>query len=1374
MKRYYYLFNFAFCLTQGTLAICPLLFGFSPLGLQAQVPIAQYSFTGNANDLSTFGNNAVINGATPTQDRFGVANSAFAFDGVQSTITAKNAAQLNSAKTTISFWVKVNKLPGQGEVFLLSNGGWQERWKISLPSHGRPVFTTNSASGIKDMDTDSVSLPVGAWKHLVMVHDGANDKIYVNGVLKKSIAVVGDLNSTTKPLGIGWNPIDTANYFNGSLDEVTIFNTALTDVQITALYTAQSAVPVFANGKVASYSFNGSGFDSTAFGNHATLTNVKPTTDRFGYGASAYEFNGTSSNIKASNSAQLNSPTTTVSFWVKVNALPAQGEAFLLSLGGYQERFKISLPSHGKPVFTTNYATGISDMDAGDGNALPIGIWKHVVMTHDALKDKIFIDGVKKAEKVVVGALNSTVLPLGMGFDPIGNNSFFNGSLDEVQIYNYALAETDVTALYAAQAKFPGTVTDIVADYRLNGDGKDYSQYGNNASGRATGTINRFALGGNALTFSGVDSLVAPNSPALQSDSVTVSFWVRVKSLPAQGEVYLLSQGGWQERWKISLPSHGKPVFTTNSTGGIKDMDTDSVPLPVGVWRHVVMTHDTVNNKIYINGVLKKSIAAGGPLNKTKYPFGIGYNPIDGGSNFRGDLDDILVYRRALSATEVSTLYGNQNTAPVYSSTLVANYPFSNSGADVTPYGNNADVKTAIPTKDRFGKSNKAYAFNKSVVKAANSPQLNSPTATISFWINVAQLPTQGEMYLLSFGGYQERFKISLPSHGKPVFTTNSTAGISDMDAGDGNALTVGTWKHVVMTHDGATNKIYINGVLKNTKADVGSLNNATKPLGIGYDPIDSTNFFNGALDEIQIYNVALSATDVTALYTLQNTAPTDPDTQAPSAPLNLAATVAFTNVALSWLPSTDNVGVIGYNLYQNNALILSTTTTSSALTGLKATTSFNFGVSAIDAAGNESAVSTIQVTTGQDAAPDTIKPTVPTNLVAALGSNSVQLTWTASTDNRAVVGYIVSQDGVVIDTILSPLTAKFVGGLTALTSYTFDVLAYDAAGNKSANAEVTATTLKAINTGEPGLIANYTFDGNANDATPYLNHGVSSLGVKFITRTGASGQAVKFSGKDSIVVKNAVQLISDYSTYSFWIRVDSLSLTDAEAYIIDFGHWNQRMKISLPQHTRIVLTTNSKNAQFANAISDMDSGNGNELVKGLWWYVTIVHDGTNDIIYVNGVVANTKPATGKLNNTARTLVFGNNPVEGGQYFNGALDNLKIYNKALTASEVTKLFNTGSTPVNEQASAELSSSVKSISPNPTADILTVTHSFTNTETVLVRVFDLVGRQIDAVNFGTQIPLGQFSLNVSKYPQGTYLINFVKNGESLGALKFIKN
>ena len=1345
------------------------------LGL-AQTPIAQYSFTGNANDLSAFGNHAVVNGATPTQDRFNLPNRALAFDGLQSSVRVNNAAQLNSANTTISFWVKVNKLPVTGEAFLLSHGGYQERWKISMPSHGKPVFTTNSAGGsIKDMDTDSVALPVGAWRHVVMTHDGTNDKVYINGVLKNSKAAAGALNSTTKPLGIGYDPIDTTNYFNGSLDEVLLFNTALTAAEITALYTAQSTASAVVNERVAAYSFNGSGYDSSAYANHATLTNVKATTDRFGFGSKAYEFNGKSSAIKASNSAALNSPTTTVSFWVKVNALPVSGEAYLLSYGGWQERLKISVPSHGKVVFSTNnVGTGNSDMDAGDGNALPIGVWKHVVMTHDGVNDKIFIDGVKKASKAVTGNLKSTVNPLGIGYDPIDNGGFFNGALDEVQIYNYALTEGEVTALYTTQSLSPATATDLVADYKLNGNGKDDSQFGNTATGKATATANRFGFGANAMNFTGKDSLVASNSVTLQSDNTTISFWVKVNALPASGEVFLLSHGGYQERWKISLPNHGKPVFTTNSTGGIKDMDSDSVALPVGQWRHVVMVHDAAGNKIFINGLLKKSIVATGALGKTKYPFGIGYNPVDGGGNFNGSLDDIQIYNRALTDVEIAALYTAQNATPTIAGTLVANYPFNNDGADVTAYANTAILTNATLATDRFGKVNKALAVNNSQVKAANSPQLNSANTTISFWVKPNALPASGEVYLLSHGGYQERWKISLPNHGKPVFTTNSTGGIKDMDS-DSVALPVGAWRHVVMTHDAVGNKIFINGQLKKSIAATGALGNSTKPLGIGYDPIDSSGFFNGSLDDIQIYNVALTDAEVAALYAAQNTAPANTDTQAPSIPLSLSAVVSFTNVTLSWLPSTDNVGVVAYNVFRNNVLILTTTNTSSLISGLTATTKFTFGVTAVDAAGNQSAMATLQVTTGQDPTPDTQAPTVPANFQAQVGSNSVQLSWAASTDNRGVVGYIIFQDGTVIDTVLAPTLTKFVSGLTSQTAYTFEILAYDAAKNKSAKAEKTVTTLAPVNTGEPGLVANYPFDDNANDATPYANHGTIGGNPTFITRAGATGKAIRFDGdKDSVLVKNAVQLLSDYATVGFWIRVDSTKLSDAEAYVIDFGHWDQRWKISLPQHLKIVWTTNSKNNLSNNFITDMDSGDGNEMTKGIWWHVTMVHDGVNNIVYVNGIETKRAATTGKLNSTARPLLFGSDALEGGRYFVGALDNVKIYNKALTAAEINKLFKTGTTPTDDQPSVELLAVVKGVSPNPTSDFLTIKHAFTGNEAILVRVFDLAGRQIDALSFGkNQIPTGQFSLNVSHYAQGTYLLNFVQAGKSLGALKFFK-
>ncbi|MBK9015727.1 MAG: LamG domain-containing protein [Saprospiraceae bacterium] len=244
-------------------------------GLQAQTPVANYTFAGNANDLSVSANTAAVHGATLAPDRFGWANNAFNFDGTQSYLEAPNNPALNSNYTTVAFWIKVNALPVSGEAYPLSFGGWQERWKISLPTHGKLVWTTNNSSGISDMDAGGGNeLVAGVWKHVVFVHDGTNDLIYMDGVQVATKAVSGTMNSTTKPLGIGYNAVDGGNFLDGVLDEVQVYNMALSAGQIATLYATQNTTPTVASGLVASYLFTNNTLDATAFGNHATATDV--------------------------------------------------------------------------------------------------------------------------------------------------------------------------------------------------------------------------------------------------------------------------------------------------------------------------------------------------------------------------------------------------------------------------------------------------------------------------------------------------------------------------------------------------------------------------------------------------------------------------------------------------------------------------------------------------------------------------------------------------------------------------------------------------------------------------------------------------------------------------------------------------------------------------------------------------------------------------------------------------------------------------------------------------------------------------------------------------------------------------------------------
>jgi hypothetical protein len=1347
-------------------------------GLQAQTPVASYTFSGNTKDGSAFKNEASVNGASLSADRFGWANSAISFDGKQGAVTAPNAAHLQSASTTISFWVKVRSLPAQGEVYLLSHGGWQERWKISLPSHGKPVFTVRTTTCCNDMDSgDGNQLKVNEWRHVVMTHDGVADKMYMNGVKVNEKAYAGALGKTTSPLGIGYDPIDKGNYFDGQLDEVMIFDVALTAAQITALYTAQSTAPtITANSKVASYLFNEFGKDGSVFGNTAAIQGAVHTTDRFGYGNSALSFDGKTSRVTASNSAQLNSAFTTISFWVKVGSLPAQGEVYLLSNGGWQERWKISLPSHGKPVFTTHATSCCNDMDSGTGNELKPGEWKHVVMIHDGTVDRMYMNGVKVNQKAYAGALKSTVHPLGIGYDPIDKGSFFDGQLDDIEIYNYAFTDQDVMTLYNTQAKFPGVENALVASYSLNANGTDTTQFKNNAilDSKAAPAANRHGWASNAIS----GAARAENSTALQSDFTTISFWVNPKTLPASGEVYLMSNGGWQERWKISLPSHGKPVFTTHATACCSDMDSgNGNEFKPGQWTHVAMVHNGMQDQIFVNGTLANQKATTGALKKTKFPLGIGYDPIDNGSFFDGSMDDVMIFNKALTAVEIKALYDSQKTEVLPTSPLVANYTFDTNNNDQTSYQNHS-YGNATGTKDRFGKVNKARSFDGKTVfqEAGNSAQLASDFTSISFWAKVNSLPASGEVYILSHGGWQERWKISLPSHGKPVFTTNATSCCNDMDSGNGNELKVGEWKHLVMTHDGVADKIYMNGVKVNEKAFAGALKKTKFNFGIGYDPIDKGNYFDGALDEVQIYNKALTAQEVADLYKLQSTAPAATDTIRPDAPLDVSATVSFTTINLSWALGTDNVAVTGYNIYQDGKLIRTVSGLSTSFAGLKALTGYVLGVSAIDAAGNESLISTTKATTGQDPTPDTTPPTKPGNLKGNVGSNSVLLTWDPSTDDRKLAGYVVLVDGVFSDSLSDVATSKFIGGLKSETAYTFEVYAYDLSANKSQIAEITLKTTKPLDTGEAGLVAHYPFDGNANDATPYNNHGTIGGNPVFQTAShplGAGKQNIKFDGdKDSVLVKNAVQLISDFTTVSFWIRVDNINTKDPEAYVIDFGHWSERWKISLPQHLKIVWTTNGKNAQFPSFISDMDSGDGNELVRGIWWHVTMVHDGEKNIIYVNGQQVASKPVPTKLNSTNRPLCFGSNNVDGGQYFPGALDNVKIYNKALTAAEILKLFNAGTTGLTDFAIAEYGN--VRLSPNPVSNTLTIEHGFPANSNIKIRILDNVGRQYDGFTPSNQeLGTGRLTVDTYRYSPGLYYVNFIVDGKNIGSVKFSK-
>lgn len=182
------------------------------------------------------------------------------------------------------------------------------------------------------------------------------------------------------------------------------------------------------------------------------------------------------------------------------------------------------------------------------------------------------------------------------------------------------------------------------------------------------------------------------------------------------------------------------------------------------------------------------------------------------------------------------------------------------------------------------------------------------------------------------------------------------------------------------------------------------------------------------------------------------------PDTQPPSAPTNLSASnITQTTVDLSWNASTDNVGVVGYDVYMGSTLLGTVAGTTATVTGLTESTTYNFTVKAKDAAGNESPSSNVVTITTLDP-PDTEAPSTPTNLMASnVTQTTVDLSWNASTDNVAVTGYEVYQGSNLLAIVSG--TSATVTGLSPGTTYSFSVRARDAAGNVSQSSNVVTIT---------------------------------------------------------------------------------------------------------------------------------------------------------------------------------------------------------------------------------------------------------------------------------------------------------------------------
>jgi fibronectin type 3 domain-containing protein len=428
----------------------------------------------------------------------------------------------------------------------------------------------------------------------------------------------------------------------------------------------------------------------------------------------------------------------------------------------------------------------------------------------------------------------------------------------------------------------------------------------------------------------------------------------------------------------------------------------------------------------------------------------------------------------AIITLAVSIVIPEQASQAAPAPGLVAAYAFDEgSGLTTADASGNANTGTISgATWTTSGKFGKALSFNGSSnrVDIGDATTLDLTAGmTVEAWVYPTSLSGWRTVILKETSNGLAYALYAYDNAPRPATYINT--GGNDLSAAGTTGIPVNTWTHLAATYDATTLRLFVNGTQVGTRAISGSIVVSGSPLRIGGNALWG-EYFTGRIDEARIYNRALSQAEIqTDMNTAIIAQPTD--TTPPTAPSGLTATAASSSqINLSWIASTDNVGVTGYQVERCQGAgcstftqIATTTTTTYINTGLTASTSYSYRVRATDAANNLSSYSlTTSATTTQQTS-DTTPPSAPSGLTTTVvSSNQINLSWTASTDNVGVTGYQVERcQGTGCSSFsqiaTTTTTTDINTGLTASTSYSYRVRATDAANNLSTYSTIVSAT---------------------------------------------------------------------------------------------------------------------------------------------------------------------------------------------------------------------------------------------------------------------------------------------------------------------------
>jgi hypothetical protein len=603
-----------------------------------------------AADSSYFAKNGTVSGGASWTTRCN-GTPAFDFNGSTQYISITSASNLQPTDAiTIAAWVKGDAW-GTGtdaDVILRKGEAGPNNYQLSI-SGGEVelLLDATDGGGIQGNTT----LATGQWYHVAATWDGANVRIYVNGVLDNTpTARTGSIGTDTRALYIGGRSGGT-DCFNGIVYDVRLYSRALLPTEIAQLAN-------FIGHWKLSESSGTTAADSSPFAKSGTVSGGASWSTRCS-GTGVFDFNGSTHYISVPNDFHLR-PTGAVSIaaWIKGDAWGTGGDVDTIACKGDTS------PTYQLGVADGKAAMFLNEADTAGvkgSTTLTAGEWYHVVGTWDGTTAKVYVNGIQDGSAARNGPIPTNTLPLYIGGR--SGADLFDGMIYDVRLYDRALCVGEVSELFGSYGFWK-------LDETSGTTATDSSPAGNNAT-----YVNGVTLGGAGPTtglvaaqFDGTNDYVGlPTDYRDYSNGLTVAVWAKPTAANSWARFIDIGNGAGNDNIYFSRNGTGTTLeFSIYDGTGVSYAYVRATnAIVLDEWHHYAATVSSAGVAKLYKDAAEISITSGStgyptiglPLAVSRTTNYVGRSNWGADAYYQGQMWDVRVYNRCLCQAELQELY---------------------------------------------------------------------------------------------------------------------------------------------------------------------------------------------------------------------------------------------------------------------------------------------------------------------------------------------------------------------------------------------------------------------------------------------------------------------------------------------------------------------------------------------------------------------------------------------------------------------------------------------------------------------------------------------------------------------------------------------